>query len=83
MGLAKEVEPILDAASQNNPEDLERLGKLLMNLGNVYELIGQYEEALEIYQRQVPIAEALGNQPSIGPGKAQPGLCICPVERIW
>lgn len=59
LALAAEIEPILQEASQTNTADLQRLGKLLMNTGIAHELLGQYEEALLLYERQEEIAAAL------------------------
>lgn len=59
--LAIASEPALTQSSQSEPEDLRRLGKLLMNQGILHELRGQLEEALLVYERQSPIAQQTGD----------------------
>lgn len=59
LALAAAIEPILSSAGQSDGADLQRLGKLLMNSGIAHELLGQYEEALLLYERQEEIAATL------------------------
>ncbi|MCB0063709.1 MAG: CHAT domain-containing protein [Caldilineaceae bacterium] len=60
--LSAEIRPILTVASRTNKIDQQRLGKLLMNTGVAHELLGEYEEALMLYEQQKTIAEALDDQ---------------------
>ena len=58
--LAADIEPVL--ATSANPTDTQRLGGLYNNLGIVYELTSQFEEALGAYDRKLallPLAENL------------------------
>jgi len=61
LALAAEIEPMLTIVGKTDDADLQRLGKLLMNTGVAYELLGRYEEALATYERQQTIAETLGD----------------------
>lgn len=56
LALAKKIEPHLAKSAKTNLADLRRLGNLLMNLGVIHELLGQYEEALVLYERQIQLA---------------------------
>lgn len=60
--LAAEIEPVLTAAAETDPSDRRRLGGLLNNIGILYDLLGQYEEALAAYDRKLEIAQALDNE---------------------
>ncbi|MEZ4864566.1 MAG: CHAT domain-containing protein [Caldilineaceae bacterium] len=62
LALAAEIEPILTTAAAESRDDRQRLGKLLMNAGVAHELLGHYEEALTLYERQQQIAEQLADQ---------------------
>ena len=62
LALAKKIEPILAKSAKTNPADLRRLGNLLMNLGVLHELLGQYEEALLLYDRQIHLALQLNDR---------------------
>ncbi|MCX6049399.1 MAG: tetratricopeptide repeat protein, partial [Chloroflexi bacterium] len=66
LALAQEIEPILAMSSQTEPADLLRLGSLFMNVGVVHDLLGQYEDALAVYTRLVPIATQLNDQLMLG-----------------
>ncbi|HDN79236.1 MAG TPA: tetratricopeptide repeat protein, partial [Chloroflexi bacterium] len=60
IALAREFEPVLKAASAFFREDKRRLGGLLNNTGVAYELLGQYEEALEAYERKRALTIEMG-----------------------
>jgi len=62
IALANAIKPLLEAAAQTNPKDLRRLGSLLMNMGILYDLYGQYEESLVIYEQQMAIADTLQDE---------------------
>lgn len=59
--LAAEIEPVLAAAAPTDPADLRRLGGLFNNIGIIYDLMGQYEESLAVYERKLEITRALNN----------------------
>ncbi len=59
--LAEQVEPMLARAARKDPEDLRRLGSLYNNWGILCELTGSYEQALEIYDRRLAIAQEQGS----------------------
>ncbi|MCE7984718.1 MAG: CHAT domain-containing protein [Caldilinea sp. CFX5] len=61
VALSVAIEPLLTTAAQSDPADLQRLGNLLLNAGVAYELLGQYEEALALYERQIAIAQRLAD----------------------
>ena len=60
--LALESEPLLVQSAQHEPKDQARLASLLMNVGICHDLLGQYEEALAVYERQLELSQQLGNQ---------------------
>lgn len=60
--LAAESEPLLAKSAQHEPKDQARLASLLMNVGICHDLLGQYEEALAVYARQLELSQQLGNQ---------------------
>jgi tetratricopeptide (TPR) repeat protein len=60
--LAAEIEPVLATAAETDSADRRRLGGLLNNVGILYDLMGQYEEALGAYDRKLEISQALGNE---------------------
>lgn len=62
LALAAEIKPILAAVAQSDPADRRRLGSLLMNMGILYDLLGQYEESLVIYEQQMVIAGQLQDE---------------------
>lgn len=64
--LASDAEPILAAAGTSAPADQQRHGNLLMNMGIIYELLGQYEEALQVYEQQALIAKRLDDRLMLG-----------------
>ncbi|MBV7338916.1 tetratricopeptide repeat protein [Chloroflexi bacterium TSY] len=66
LALTQEIEPILKDASRRNSDDHDRLGRLLMNKGVAHELIGEYEEALSVYEHQIRIAVEDGNELLLG-----------------
>ncbi len=59
VNLAHEILPILTQASEQDQDDLRRLGGLYNNLGIAYDLLGQYEEALGAYNQKLNISQAL------------------------
>ncbi len=59
VALSAAIEPLLTTAAQSDPADQQRLGNLLLNAGVAHELLGQYEEALALYERQIAIAQRL------------------------
>lgn len=61
LALAAEVEPVLSAAAQTDLADRRRLAGLFNNVGIVYDLMGQYEEALAAYDRKLEIVQTLDN----------------------
>ena len=62
LALATALEAVLTPASQNDAADCARLANLLMNMGVAHELLGQYEDALAIYVRQMTLATQLDDQ---------------------
>lgn len=59
IALGATLEAVLTPASHQERADAERLANLLMNLGVAYELLGQYEDALALYARQMTLATQL------------------------
>lgn len=62
VALSMAIEPPLTIAAQSDPADRQRLGNLLLNAGVAHELLGQYEEALAFYERQIVIAQRLDDR---------------------
>ncbi len=61
IALAREFEPVLEAASAFFKEDKRRLAGLFNNVGVAYELLGRYEEALEAYERKRALTIEMGD----------------------
>lgn len=61
IALGATLEAVLTPASHQERADAERLANLLMNLGVAYELLGQYEDALALYARQMTLATQLAD----------------------
>ena len=53
--LAEEVTPLL--AASDDPDDRQRLRGVYNNLGILYDLVGQYEEALAAYDHKLALLE--------------------------
>lgn len=62
VAVATMAEALLTPAAEDDPADLERLSGLLNNLGVLHDLHGHYEEALAVYDRQIPLAQRLANR---------------------
>ncbi|MEM7128940.1 MAG: CHAT domain-containing tetratricopeptide repeat protein [Chloroflexota bacterium] len=58
--LSKEIEDALQD-HQEDPADQTRLVNLLMNVSIIYELQGQYEESISIYQKLLELAKNLAD----------------------
>lgn len=56
--LAQEIGAILEEAAKRDPLDLQRLGALALNIGVIYELLGDYEEALAVYEKHSHLLNA-------------------------
>jgi len=62
LAVATMAEALLTQSAEYDFADLERLSGLLNNLGVLYDLHGQYEEALAVYDRQILLAQRLDNR---------------------
>ncbi len=60
--LAEEIELLLSVSAQTDPQDMRRLAMLPTNIGIVHELLGNFEESIDTYDRSIPILNQLGDK---------------------
>lgn len=60
LDLANQIEPDLIAVAATDPRGYNRLGGLYNNMGILYDLSGQYQEALAAYDRKLKILQSVG-----------------------
>ncbi|MBX3010813.1 MAG: CHAT domain-containing protein [Caldilineaceae bacterium] len=82
LALANEIKPILEAAATTNLADERRLGNLLMNMGILYDVQGQYEESLVIYAQQMAIATRLQDEIMIAQSCHNQGYALMQVGAL-
>ncbi|MEZ4734720.1 MAG: CHAT domain-containing tetratricopeptide repeat protein [Caldilineaceae bacterium] len=58
--LADEIETVLAEAARHDADDLRRWAGLMKNCGVIYELLGDYEESIAVYQRCIEVLQDSG-----------------------